>query len=85
MILWGAIKKVPGDVIIILNRTEYQAMKMTPSKIYTKTGMLRIKYWPLVLIGLYLGYNAICLVAVMMGGEGTADPVLNAPLYWLFS
>jgi hypothetical protein len=50
--------------------------------------MLRLRWWlPLgfaVLAVGYIGLNMATLVMVMAGAPGHADPVLHAPLYWLF-
>ena len=47
--------------------------------------MLRVRWWPLLPVAAYFLYNACVLLMVMAGLPGHADPVLNAPLYWLFN
>ena len=58
-------------------------IKIKKEKLLTKTGMLRLRYWPFTLFpAVWFGYNLIVASVVMTGAEGRIDPVFNAPLIW---
>ena len=60
------------------------------SSLYTTNGMLRVRYWPLAALAMFMaGYvllNMFTLLAVVTGSTGlTPDPFWHAPLFWLQS
>lgn len=60
------------------------------SAVWTDDGMLRIRWWPFAaagaLGGMYALYNILIFALVISGfARGfKADPVLHAPLIWIF-
>ena len=51
---------------------------------FTESGMLRIRWWPVIPPTLYILYNVTVFLAILAGAKGVADPVWNAPIFWLF-
>lgn len=56
------------------------------SVVLTESGMVRLRWWPVMATALYLSYNAMTFALVGFGfAKGWhADPVLHAPIYFLF-
>lgn len=48
------------------------------------SGVLRIRWWPLAVVGAYVAYNIITVTHVALGGKFEAHPFWHAPLLWLF-
>ena len=67
-----------------MGMTHQKEVKMQNDLFFTESGMLRIRWWPAIPPVLYILYNTAVLLAVFAGAKGVADPVWNAPLYWLF-
>jgi|GEM_PF-5742201 len=52
--------------------------------IFTETGMIRIRWWPLFVPAAYVALNVVALGMIMIGSGGRPDPFWHAPIYWMF-
>ncbi|MBP6946433.1 MAG: hypothetical protein KBB46_04080 [Candidatus Pacebacteria bacterium] len=54
------------------------------SKFFTESGMIRIRWWPLLPPLAYVALNAVALGMIILGAGGRPDPFWHAPLYFMF-
>jgi len=51
---------------------------------FTESGVLRIRWWPLLGVAVWIIWVAVSLGMAASGASGRADPFIHAPLYWMF-